>query len=370
MPKYEGDLRDWLKQWPNILRQLDEFIIKLKRRQVSGSYTVAKRTTELIRNCLGTCRYTTAGQLIERIRDIGKMLVAAQPRELAIGNIIRRVLYVIREEYIKLAAASSSPTMDGRYGAESQASVPQAPSLQTILGPAPIDNSFSANLKGFRQSLLEGVNELVEEIEDLHGPIAEQSLEHIHANEIILTFGKSTSVEGFLKAARKKREFKVIVAESAPLFEGQEMARLLSLAGIDTTVINDSAIFAMMARVNKVVMPTRAVMANGGLMTRAGGHMVALAAKHHSVPLVCVTGLFKLCPLYPHDQNSFNDLKSPNPVLHFEEKAMDQVDVINPAYDYVPPELVDLFITNNGGHQPSYIYRLLQEYYSPEDNYL
>jgi translation initiation factor 2B subunit (eIF-2B alpha/beta/delta family) len=34
--------------------------------------------------------------------------------------------------------------------------------------------------------------------------------------------------------------------------QGQEMARELSLAGIDTTVIYDSAIFAMMARVNKV----------------------------------------------------------------------------------------------------------------------
>ena len=46
--------------------------------------------------------------------------------------------------------------------------------------------------------------------------------------------------------------------------------------------------------------------------------------------------------------------------------------MLNPAYDYVPPELLDLYITNNtttttGGHQPSYIYRLLTEYYHPAD---
>ena len=41
--------------------------------------------------------------------------------------------------------------------------------------------------------------------------------------------------------------------------------------------------------------------------------------------------------------------------------------MLNPAYDYVPPELVSLYVTNMGAHQPSYIYRLLAEYYAPED---
>lgn len=30
--------------------------------------------------------------------------------------------------------------------------------------------------------------------------------------------------------------------------------------------------------------------------------MIALAAKELSVPVVCVTGLFKLAPVYRHDQ--------------------------------------------------------------------
>jgi translation initiation factor 2B subunit (eIF-2B alpha/beta/delta family) len=36
----------------------------------------------------------------------------------------------------------------------------------------------------------------------------------------------------------------------------------------------------------------------------AAGHMIALAAKELSVPVVCVTGLFKLSPVYRHDQVS------------------------------------------------------------------
>ena len=39
----------------------------------------------------------------------------------------------------------------------------------------------------------------------------------------------------------------------------------------------------------------------------------------------------------------------------------------NPFLDYVPPNLISLFITDSGCHCPSYVYRLLTEYYSPED---
>ena len=44
----------------------------------------------------------------------------------------------------------------------------------------------------------------------------------------------------------------VVVAEGAPRHGGQELAKLLAKEGLHTTLIPDSAIFAMMARVNKV----------------------------------------------------------------------------------------------------------------------
>ena len=36
-------------------------------------------------------------------------------------------------------------------------------------------------------------------------------------------------------------------------------------------------------------------------------------------------------------------------------------------FEYVPPDLVTLFISNLGGHGPSYVYRLLSEFYHPDD---
>lgn len=46
--------------------------------------------------------------------------------------------------------------------------------------------------------------------------IAMQALEHIHSNEVIMTIGRSRTVEAFLKDAACMRKFHVIVAECAP----------------------------------------------------------------------------------------------------------------------------------------------------------
>jgi hypothetical protein len=92
---------------------------------------------------------------------------------------------------------------------------------------------------------------------------------------------------------------------------------------------------------------TLSVVANGGLISLTGTHMLAQAAKKHSVPLVVCTGLYKLCPLYPHDQDTFNELMSPNEILKFEDvDTVEYVNVKNPAWDYIPPELIGLYVTN------------------------
>lgn len=71
-------------------------------------------------------------------------------------------------------------------------------------------------LGNLKSNILEGINELIEELGSLYKNIADQALDHIHANEVIMTYGKSRTVEEFLKAAARKRKFEVIVAESAP----------------------------------------------------------------------------------------------------------------------------------------------------------
>ncbi|KAG7016634.1 Translation initiation factor eIF-2B subunit beta, partial [Cucurbita argyrosperma subsp. argyrosperma] len=237
----------------------------------------------------------------------------------------------------------------------------------------------SSRSRKLKHDVIEAVNELIQDIATCHEQIAEQAVEHIHQNEVILTLGSSRTVlEFFCAAKEKKRSFRVFVAEGAPRYQGHLLAKELVTRGLQTTLITDSAVFAMISRVNMVIVGAHAVMANGGVMAPVGLNMVALAAKRHAVPFVILAGSHKLCPLYPHNPEVLlNELRSPSELLDFGEfsDCMDfgsktgspLLHVVNPTFDYVPPSLVSLFITDTGGHNSSYMYRLIADYYSADD---
>lgn len=221
------------------------------------------------------------------------------------------------------------------------------------------------DLKG---EVTEGIRELQDELEMSDKQIAEVALEHIHANEIILTHTASTTVQKFLLFAARKRKFTVVHAETYPhdhaathgiLLTGKKREsnpdvdgdddrwKPLTEAGIQVYVIPDSHIFAIMSRVNKVILATHTVLANGSLVAAAGAHMIAKAAKEHQTPVVVLSGVYKLSPVYPFDIDELIEHGDAGGVVPYEDgDFVDKVDVENPLYDYVPADLVDLYITN------------------------
>ncbi|CAH9099004.1 unnamed protein product [Cuscuta epithymum] len=399
---------------------VNDFIVKLKKRKIEGSKATAKLTAELLRSFISLQRLphtNQAGALIDAVKAVGEKLIDANPVELAVGNIVRRVLHIIREEDASLTTAAigelnisagsddedhtdhdDHPVLSAAAVAAAARSTLRAPSLQTLLEdmphsaavPHPISSggdsegkskSADKNLqtRKLKHNVIEAVNDLIQDIATCHEQIAEQAVEHIHHNEVILTLGSSRTVMEFLFAAKeKKRSFRVFVAEGAPRFQGHALAKELVARGLQTTVITDSAVFAMISRVNMVIVGAHVVMANGGVIAPVGMNMVALAAQRHAVPFVVLAGVHKLCPLYPHNPEVLlNELKSPSELLDFGEfsdclncdigSGSPLLQVVNPAFDYVPPNLVSLFITDTGGHNPSYMYRLIADYYSADD---
>ncbi|KAG6421815.1 hypothetical protein SASPL_118372 [Salvia splendens] len=403
---------------PDVHSLVNEFVIKLQKRQIEGSKTTAKLTAELLRSFISQLRLphsNQAGALIDAVKEVGEKLITAKPVELAVGNVVRRVLHIIREEDLSITNAAvgglnlasesddddgndeyDHPVLSASAVAAAARSALRPPSLQTLLDDMPHSaanphtSSSGGDSEGksksadslrrkLKHDVIEAVNELIQEISTCHEQIAEQAVEHIHHNEVILTLGSSQTVKEFLLAAKEKnRSFRVFVAEGAPRYQGHAFAKELASSGLQTTVITDSAVFAMISHVNMVIVGAHAVMANGGVIAPVGLNMVALAAKRHAVPFVVLAGVHKLCPLYPHNPEVLlNELKSPSELLDFGEfsdcldfgsgSGSPLIHVVNPAFDYVPPDLVSLFITDTGGHNPSYIYRLIADFYSPDD---
>ncbi|KAM8832348.1 translation initiation factor eIF2B subunit beta isoform 1-T1 [Spinachia spinachia] len=345
-----------------LTERIEAFLSDLKRGgsgtgPLRASAETARETTALLRGITAQAPWGNAGDLMEIIRTEGRRMSAAQPSETTVGNMIRRVLKIIREEYAR--SRGSSEETD------------QQESLHKLLTSGGLsEENFRQHFAPLKANVIEAINELLTELEGTTDNIKTQALEHIHSNEVIMTIGRSRTVEAFLKDACK-RKFHVIVAECAPFCQGHKMATSLSKAGIETTVIPDAAIFGVMSRVNKVIIGTQTVLANGGLRAVNGTHTLALAAKHHSTPLIVCAPMFKLSPQFPNEEDTFHKFVSPHEVLPFTEgEILSKVNVHCPVFDYVPPELITLFISNIGGHAPSYIYRLMSELYHPEDHEL
>uniref|UniRef100_A0A3B3DZK1 Translation initiation factor eIF2B subunit beta n=1 Tax=Oryzias melastigma TaxID=30732 RepID=A0A3B3DZK1_ORYME len=269
----------------DLTERLAAFLSDLKRGgsgtgPLRSSAETARETTALLRRITAQARWSSAGDLMEIIRKEGRRMTAAQPSETTVGNMIRRVLKIVREEYAR--SRGSSEEAD------------QQESLHKMLTSGGLsEENFRQHFAPLRANVIEAINELLTELEGTTDNIAMQALEHIHSNEVIMTIGRSRTVEAFLKNAGRKRKFHVIVAECAPFCQ------------------------------------------------------------------------------FPNEEDTFHKFVSPHEVLPFTEgEILSKVNVHCPVFDYVPPELITLFISNIGGHAPSYIYRLMSELYHPEDHEL
>ena len=112
----------------------------------------------------------------------------------------------------------------------------------------------------------------------------------------------------------------MLVAEGAPNLDGHKLAYSLSKSSpnISVTIIPDSNLYAIMARVNKVILSPHAIMADGGAIGHSGQLMVAIAAKEFLVPVVCVSGAFALTPLFAHNQSlALQQLQSPGSTIPY-----------------------------------------------------
>ncbi|KAJ5811795.1 hypothetical protein N7474_008096 [Penicillium riverlandense] len=374
---------------------IENLISLLKRRQIRHSRSCATATAYLLLRVISACRTSDPVRLIERVQGVGRRLVAAQPREMVVGNIVRRVLGLIRDEaeddrdaeFALSEASESQPqtprALDVCFPTRSQRPpLPSTPGSVSPGGRGPGQGS-----KDVRAEVLEGINEIIDELGQVDDQIAAYALDHIHSNEIILTHTSSTTVQKFLLKAAAKRKFTVIHAESFPnnheathatvsgttssedeLMSVESFQKPLIALGITVILIPDSAVFALMSRVNKVILGTHSVLANGGLIAAAGTRVIARAAKVHQTPVVVVSGVYKLSPVYPFDFDSLIEYGDASKVLSYEDgDLVDKIEVQNPLYDYVPAELIDLYITNLGGHAPSYLYRIVSDHYRKED---
>jgi translation initiation factor eIF-2B subunit delta len=117
--------------------------------------------------------------------------------------------------------------------------------------------------------------------------ISERAMEKIRNGDTILTFAKSSIVQTvLLKAKAEGKQFKVIVLDDKPLFEGRNLAACLERASIPVQYELFTGLYYHMKDTTKVFLGAHSMLGNGNLKSRAGTAQIAMAAKELGVPVI------------------------------------------------------------------------------------
>lgn len=350
---------------PEIAAIIDPLVWQIKRRQATDDKALALEVAHMLMRVISAVRWTNPYDLISVIRKVGIVLEEARPTDVIAGNIVRRVLALIRDE-IETENTDNTPMMSSMF---SLLTTNQHGTKKTQQVHSKRQSS------DMRSIIIQGIKDLVDEISNVKEELESMASDLIHENEILLcATPTSDTVLQFLIKARTKRKFTVLVTESYPndVHDAQKFVKTLAEHKIEAVLIPDSTIFAVMSRVGKVILGANAVYANGGALSNAGVANVVECAKEHKTPVFAVAGLFKISPRYPFNREDLIEVGNSGKVLNYDDSnLLENVDVVtNPLADYVPPEHIDIYITNIGGFAPSFIYRIVLDNYKAEDSNL
>ena len=105
-PQY-GKLEDVVRDRSSQLA-VKEFAMQLRRQQIAGTKAVAETTAKTIRAVVSSAKYRRLEELVQMIRTVGRYLQDSLKSEPVIGNVTRRILFLLREE-AKAAAHMDEP---------------------------------------------------------------------------------------------------------------------------------------------------------------------------------------------------------------------------------------------------------------------
>ena len=174
----------------------------------------------------------------------------------------------------------------------------------------------------------------------------------------LATVGYGTAL-GVIRAAKDSgKNIKVIATETRPIQQGSRLTAFeLKHDGMNVSLIPDTAVGYTIANslVNKIIVGADRILRTGHVYNKIGTYQVAIIAKQHDIPF------YVAAPLSTFDMQS-----DPEDVVIEQRKASevtgigdkktapDGINVINPAFDMTPPELISGIITEKGIAKPPF----------------
>jgi len=218
-----------------------------------------------------------------------------------------------------------------------------------------------------RGSIIETAKKMARDDIQINMSIGKNGSELFNQNDTIMTHcnagalatvGYGTAL-GVIRATKESgKNIKVVATETRPVQQGSRLTAFeLKHDGIDVSLIPDTAVGYTMANdlVNGVIVGADRILRTGHVFNKIGTYQVATMAKKHNIPF------YVAAPLSTFDLQSKPDdviieQRKASEVTGIGDKrtAPDGIDVINPAFDMTPPELISALITENGVAKPPF----------------
>ena len=178
----------------------------------------------------------------------------------------------------------------------------------------------------------------------------DQSIERItaaarpHLHGTIMTHSLSGTVLEVLRACIPSIEH-IIVLEGRPLYEGRATLQALQDQAIGLTLITDAQADIFLPVSQAVVVGADSLLADGGLLNKAGTALLAWAARGHAVPFYVLSETLKISPRIWSGDQAWLEEQSGREVW---PESIPGVRVRNFYFDYTPHELITQIITEKG----------------------
>jgi len=302
--------------------------------------------------------------------DVRKVVDDARIRQMRGGTVVTHAaLKALRSAAVKSEASSTSEFLseleeNTKYLAMIRvASIPLSNGLRRGLWQVQQVADRGASIDTLKETLSKSAQGYEQELNESIEKIAEIGARRLRDGDVVMTHSYSSSVIAILKRAQEQgKKLKLFVSETRPELEGRDVARELVAAGIETTLIIDSAVTHFVKDSDKVMVGAEAVAANGAIVNKIGTATIAAVAHGARVRVFVAASTYKFSP-----ETMFGELieieeRDPSYVLDDPEmRTLPGLKVRNPAFDVTSPEDVDLIITERGVIPPQAAIMIVRE---------
>ncbi len=178
-----------------------------------------------------------------------------------------------------------------------------------------------------------------------------------------LATGGYGTAYGVLRAAHEAGRLELVYAcETRPRLQGARLTAWELLRDrIPFKLLSDGAAAYLMSRgaVDAILAGADRIAANGDTANKIGTYSLAVAAKHHGIPMYIVSPTSTIDPATPSGASIPVEERAEEEVLALcgVRLAPEGATAWNPAFDVTPAELITAIVTETGVHRPPVDFR-------------